>query len=307
MTQKKVVITGGEGFLGKHLVKRFLHRGYEVQVPSHSTFDLRRRADVDEMYRTFRPGIVVHAAAVCGGIQACSARPGQFLYDNLVMGLELMDVAREYYIKKFVQISSVCAYPLNVSIPAKEEELWNGYPEETNAPYGVAKRVLITQAQSYRKQYGLNAISLIPVNMYGPGDEFGMARSHVISSLIRKCIEANKNGTDITVWGTGNASREFLYVEDCAEAVLQATEHYEGSEPINIGTGIETTIKEVVGHVVESTKFSGDVIWDMSKPEGQPRRMFDVSRAEKEFGFKAKVGIREGIAKTVEWYSKETQ
>lgn len=303
MTQKRVVVTGGEGFLGKHLVRKFKDKGYKVSVPIREYFDLRRRDRVDRMYASLRPDIVVHAAAVCGGIQACSANPGKFLYDNLIMGAEMIDAARVYGLEKFVQIGSVCSYPLHVSLPAQEIDLWNGYPEVTNAPYGIAKRVLLEQVQVYRKQYGMNAIGLVPVNMYGPGDSFSPEKSHAISSLILKCIEAKRTGGKLWVWGTGAATREFLYVEDCADAIVLATERYNNSEPVNIGTGIETSISRLVHMIAEATGFTGEIDWDASKPEGQPRRMFDVSKAER-FGFKAKVGLREGIAKTVEWYQR---
>jgi GDP-L-fucose synthase len=255
------------------------------------------------MYRETKPDIVVHAAALCGGIQSCSANPGRFLYDNLTMNTEVLEGAREYGVEKFVAISSVCAYPLNVSMPAREEDIWNGYPEETNAPYGIAKRVLLEQCQAYRKQYGMNCIGLIPVNMYGPRDSFEPVRSHVIPSLIRKCIEAKRDGTELTVWGTGRASREFLYVEDCAEAIVLAAENYDGTLPVNIATGIETSIKEVVSLIADTTAYQGLVKWDRSKPDGQPWRLFDTYRAEK-FGFKAKTSLVEGLRKTIEWYKQ---
>lgn len=296
MTQ--VMVTGGNGFLGRHLVKR-LKENYKVYSPSHRWFDLRDMNRVRALYEDVKPDIVIHAAAMCGGIHACSSSPGSFLYDNLKMGLEVMEGARIYGVKKFVLISSVCAYPLDVKVPAREEDIWNGYPEETNAPYGLAKRILISQAQAYRKQYGLNAISLIPVNMYGPGDKFHPSVSHVIPSLIRKF---SSGGSEVVVWGTGASSREFLYVEDCADAIVSAMELYNKPEPINIGTGVETTIKELVEEVSRATGYCGDIIWDRTKPEGQPRRLFDVSKAEKEFGFKAKVGLRDGIERTVAWF-----
>lgn len=305
MTQKKtVVVTGGNGFLGKHLVKKFKDKGYTVGVPLHETFDLRRREQVRNMYASFLPDIVVHAAAVCGGIQACSANPGKFLYDNLVMGLEMMEGAREYGLEKFVQIGSVCSYPLNVELPAWEGDLWEGYPEITNAPYGIAKRVLIELAQTYRNQYAMDTIGLIPVNMYGPGDSFDPDRSHAIPSLIRKCIEAKNSGEKLWVWGTGVATREYIYVEDCADAIVMATEAYNSSCPVNVGTGVEISTRRLVSTIVEAIGFTGEIVWDATKPEGQPRRWFDVSWAEKSFGFKAKVGLEEGIKNTVEWYKR---
>jgi len=303
LENKRVCVTGGNGFLGSHIVDKLNALGSYVLVPNHAAYDLRRRFDVSAMYRETKPDIVVHAAALCGGIQSCSANPGRFLYDNLTMNTEVLEGAREYGVEKFVAISSVCAYPLNVSMPAREEDIWNGYPEETNAPYGIAKRVLLEQCQAYRKQYGMNCIGLIPVNMYGPRDSFEPVRSHVIPSLIRKCIEAKRDGTELTVWGTGRASREFLYVEDCAEAIVLAAENYDGTLPVNIATGIETSIKEVVSLIADTTAYQGLVKWDRSKPDGQPWRLFDTYRAEK-FGFKAKTSLVEGLRKTIEWYKQ---
>lgn len=302
LTNKRVLITGGNGFLGSHIVDKLYEHGcLSVVAPSHVTYDLRRREEVCEMYRNVAPDIVIHAAAMCGGIQSCSANPARFLYDNLTMGLEVLEGAREYNVEKFVAISSVCAYPLNVALPAKEEDIWNGYPEATNAPYGIAKRVLLEQCKAYRKQYGMNAIGLIPVNMYGPRDSFDPERSHVIPSLIRKCLNAKANERTLAVWGTGSATREFLYVEDCAEAIVLATEKYDGEEPINIATGIETTIKYLVYTIADATDFRGGIVWDTTRPEGQPRRLFDTRRAE-QFGFKATTFLQEGLRKTVEWY-----
>lgn len=299
---KRVLVTGGTGFLGSHIVDKLYDHGcLSVVVPEHSQYDLRRREEVCEMYRNLAPDIVIHAAAMCGGIQSCSANPARFLYDNLTMGLEVLEGAREYKVEKFVAISSVCSYPLDVALPAKEDDLWNGYPEATNAPYGIAKRVLLEQCKAYRSQYGMNAIGLVPVNMYGPRDNFEPVRSHVIASLIRKCIEAKGDGTDLTVWGTGKASREFLYVEDCAEAVVLATEKYNEAEPVNIATGNEIPIENVVAIITSLLAYRGLVKWDISKPEGQPRRLFDTSRAER-FGFKATTPLWQGLNKTIEWY-----
>ncbi len=297
----KVCVTGGEGFLGTHVVRKLQNLGHDVKVPSHHWFDLRDRFRVRSMFEDIKPEVVIHAAALCGGIYSNSQRPAEYLYDNLIMGMHMLDAAKDYGVNKFVEISSVCAYPLDVEIPIKEDSLWYGYPEPTNAPYGLAKRLLVAQAQAYSKQYGLNVISLIPVNMYGPGDKFDLEVSHVIPSLIRKCLE---NREELVVWGTGNASREFLYVEDCAEAIVKAVEKYNRPEPANIGTGQETTIHELVREVIRATGFKGTVLWDTTKPEGQPRRLFDVSRAEREFGFKAKTELREGIEKTVRWYKE---
>jgi GDP-L-fucose synthase len=298
LTSKRVCVTGGSGFLGSHTVDELYEHGCEhVLVPEHKDYDLRRREDVHRMYQKMHPDVVIHAAALCGGIQSCSKNPGKFLYDNLIMNTEVLEGAREYGVEKFVAISSVCAYPLNVSMPAREEDLWSGYPEETNAPYGIAKRVLLEQCQAYRKQYGMNCIGLIPVNMYGPRDCFDPSRSHVIPSFIKKCLEDK----ELTVWGTGKATREFLYVEDCAEAIVLATENYDSPEPANIATGTETSVETLVGLMTDLTEYRGYTKWDTSKPEGQPRRLFDTSRAES-FGFKAKTSLREGLRKTVEWY-----
>lgn len=302
LSTKRVCVTGGTGFLGSHIMDKLHEHGcLDVVVPRHSDYDLRRREEVCAMYCDLAPDIVIHAAASCGGIMACSSNHGRYLYDNLTMGIELIEGAREFAVEKFIALSSVCAYPRDVEIPAKEENLWNGYPEITNSAYGISKRVLLTACQAYRKQYGLNAIGLIPVNLYGPRDTFDPARSHAVAALIWKCMEAQKNGTDLAVWGTGAASREFMYAEDCAEAIVLATENYNGDEPVNIGTGIETTIKELVSLITELTAYQGLVKWDNSKPDGQPRRLFDVSRSE-EFGFKAKTSLREGLKRTIEWY-----
>jgi GDP-L-fucose synthase len=301
LSEKRVCVTGGNGFLGSHIVDTLHRHGcLDVVVPQHSTFDLRRREEVCEMYRHLTPDVVIHAAAMCGGIQSCSSNPGRFLYDNLTMNTEVLEGAREHGVEKFIGISSVCAYPLMVTMPACEGDLWNGYPEETNAPYGIAKRVLLEQCKAYAKQYEMNCVGLVLANMYGPGDSFDPVRSHVISSLIRKCTEDKT----LTVWGTGSASREFLYVEDAAEAIVLATKNYNSVEPVNIGTGVETRIKNLVSTIVKTTGFTGEVLWDATKPEGQPRRLFDVSRAEM-FGFKAKTCLEDGLKKTMEWYKNE--
>ena len=306
LQNKHVLVTGGYGFLGSYIVDKLCEREAEVVSVRHSLFDLRRREEVCEMYRAYRPDVVIHAAAMCGGIQACSANPARYLYDNLTMDLEMLEGAREYGVEKFVAIGSVCAYPLNVKIPAKEEELWNGYPEPTNAPYGIAKRVMMEQCKAYRKQYGMNAIGLIPANLYGPRDSFDPAKSHAIPSLIRKCMDAKRDGTDLSVWGTGKATREFLYVEDCAEAIVLATEHYDGVEPVNIATGDETPISNVVGIIASLMGYQGMVEWDSTKPDGQPRRLFDTSRAEK-FGFKAKMPLWQGLQNTIDWWETQNE
>lgn len=301
---KQVVITGGSGFVGKHLTKRLaLNESYDVVSLNSSQYDLRRRDCVEAMYAELRPDIVVHLAAVCGGIGANQRNPGKFFYDNMIMGLEMLDIAKERGVEKFVQIGTVCAYPKHTSSPFTENNLWNGYPEETNAPYGIAKKALLVQCQAYRQQYGLNAIYLIPVNLYGPEDHFDLENSHVIPALIRKCVEAKQTGAkSITVWGTGSAYREFLYVEDCAEAIALATERYNGLEPVNIGTGSEISMKDLVGVIKEATGFDGQIVWDTTKPDGQPRRRLDTSRAKSEFGFEAHTTLSEGLNKTVAWY-----
>jgi len=302
--KKKVVVTGGSGFVGKHLTKRLAqNEGYDVVSLSSSQYDLRRRDRVEAMFDELRPDIVVHLAAICGGIGANQKNPGKFFYDNLIMGVEMIDVAKEQGVEKFVQVGTVCAYPKFTPSPFTEDNLWNGYPEETNAPYGIAKKALLVQCQAYRQQYGMNAIYLIPVNLYGPGDNFDLESSHVIPALIRKCLEAKyAEAESITVWGTGSAYREFLYVEDCAEAIVLATEKYNGSEPVNIGTGSEISMKNLVHVIKEATDYHGLTIWDASKPDGQPRRRLDTSRALKEFDFEAHTTLLEGLNKTIEWY-----
>jgi GDP-L-fucose synthase len=260
--------------------------------------------DVRKMYDDSRPEIVIHLAARVGGIGYNRDRPGALLYDNLVMGLHVMEMARQSNVEKFVALGTVCAYPKHTPVPFKEDELWNGYPEETNAPYGLAKKMLLAQAQAYRLEYGLNAIYLLPVNLYGPGDNFDLASSHVIPALVRKCVEAvERQWAYIDVWGTGRASREFIYVDDAAEATVLATERYNGAEPVNVGTGCEIRITELVMTIARLTGFQGEVRWDPTKPDGQPRRCLDTSRAEREFGFRAKTGLEEGLTKTIDWYT----
>lgn len=302
----RVCVTGGAGFLGSHVVEKLQNKGYRVYVPRSTDYDLRRRRDVYHMLEHCEPDVVIHLAAVCGGIGANQKRPGTFLYDNAMMGLELIDasVAR---VKKFVQVGTVCAYPKFTPVPFKEDDIWNGYPEETNAPYGLAKKLLLAQCQAYRQQYGLNAIYLVPVNLYGPRDNFDASTSHVIPALIKKCIDAKNSGApSISVWGTGTASREFLYVEDCAEAIVAATELYDGPEPVNIGSGSEILLRDLVDRIKETTGYTGAVVYDASKPDGQPRRRLDVSRAVESFGFKAQTSFSDGLKKTVEWYVKNT-
>lgn len=320
ITNKRICITGGKGFLGSHLVNKFKERGCNnIFSADIDKYDLRKLKDVKRMFDEIRPDIVIHLAAKVGGIGANREHPGEFFYDNLVMGVQLMEYARRNEIEKFVAIGTVCAYPKFTPVPFKEENLWNGYPEETNAPYGLAKKMLLVQAQAYRQEYGFNAIYLLPVNLYGPGDNFDPKSSHVIPALIKKFIDAmggkkevlnkpnklKKPDKPITVWGTGKASREFLYVEDAAEAIVLATEKYDKPEPVNIGAGFEITIKDLVKLIAKLTGFEGAIEWDTSKPDGQPRRCLDTSKAQREFGFKAKTGFEEGLKKTIDWYIKQ--
>ena len=301
---KKIIVTGGTGFLGKHLVKKLIERGVpkeNIFIPHHKEYDLRKEQDIKRMFSDFKTDIVIHLAGRVGGIGFNREKPGELFYDNLMMGVQLMEQGRLNKIEKFVAIGTICAYPKFTPVPFKEKDLWNGYPEETNAPYGLAKKMLLVQSQAYRQQYGFNSIFLLPVNLYGPGDNFDPSSSHVIPALIKKCVDAKEK---ITVWGTGKASREFLYVEDAAEGIILATEKYNKSEPVNLGAGFEITIKDLIGKIARLTEFKGEIEWDHSKPDGQPRRMLDVSKAKKEFGFTAKTNFDEGLKKTIEWYKK---
>ena len=275
----------------------------EIIVPRKADYDLREMVNVRRMYDDARPDIVVHLAAVVGGIGANRERPGEFFYDNLMMGAQLMEEARLRDIEKFVAIGTICAYPKFTPVPFKEEYLWDGYPEETNAPYGLAKKMLLVQSQAYRQQYGFNSIFLLPVNLYGPRDNFDLQTSHVIPALIRKCLEAREQGDDhIVVWGDGSPTREFLYVEDGAEGILLAAERYDESEPVNLGSGHEISIKELVNLIARMTGFEGKIVWDTSKPNGQPRRCLDTTRAQEMFGFEAQTSFEEGLTRTIRWY-----
>jgi GDP-L-fucose synthase len=351
LSKKRIMLTGGAGFLGSFVTEKLKARGCKnifiphepprsqshppstinhqpttsnkqpatsnkqpatsnkqlatnnKQQPNTSYYDLTKAADIEAAFRDSKPDIVIHLAAKVGGIGANRENPGKFFYDNLMMGVQLMEQARLSGVEKFVALGTICAYPKFAPVPFKEDDLWNGYPEETNAPYGLAKKMLLVQSQAYRQQYGFNSIFLLPVNLYGPRDNFNPGSSHVIPALIKKCVEAVKSGADeITVWGTGKATREFLYVEDCAEAILLATEKYHSSEPVNIGAGFEIFIKDLVELIAKLTGFKGKLVWDTSKPDGQPRRMLDTSRAAKEFGFKSSTGFEEGLKKTIKWY-----
>lgn len=307
LATKRLLVTGGAGFLGKFVVKKLEDMGCrEIFVPRSAEYDLVDNEAVKRLYFKSKPHVVIHLAAKVGGIGANRQNPGKFFYDNLMMGIQMMEQGRLFGLDKFIAVGTVCAYPKFTPLPFKEEDLWNGYPEETNAPYGLAKKMLLVQAQAYRQEYGFDAIFLLPVNLYGPGDNFEPASSHVIPALIKKCIDAVENGEDkIVVWGTGEASREFLYVEDAAEGIVLATEKYNKPEPLNIGAGFEIKIKDLVRLIMELAGFNGIVQWDVSKPDGQPRRSLDVSKAEKELGFKAKTNFRDGLYKTIEWYKTQ--
>jgi GDP-L-fucose synthase len=304
LADRRIVVTGGAGFLGSHVVEKLTAAGCRsIFVPRSAQYDLTRMADVVRMYDDARPEIVIHLAVKAGGIGLNRKKPGELFYDNILMGVQVMEQARLHGVEKFVAIGTVCAYPKFAPVPFKEEDLWEGYPEETNAPYGLAKKMLLVQGQAYRQQYGFNATHLLLVNLYGPRDNFDPEASHVIPALIKKCVDAVQTGErEIVVWGTGSASREFLYVEDAAEAIVLATERYNGAEPINIGTGREVTVRELVDAIVRLTGFRGRVVWDPSKPDGQPRRCLDTSKAKREFGFEAKTPLELGLKKTVEWY-----
>lgn len=301
---KKVIVTGGAGFLGKYVVEKLKEIGcVDIFVPKIEEYDLRNLGTIVKMYRVAKANIVIHLAAVVGGIGANRENPGSFFYDNLIMGVQLMEEARKSSIEKFVALGTICAYPKYTPVPFKEKDLWNGYPEETNAPYGLAKKMLLVQSQAYRQQYGFNSIFLLPVNLYGPGDNYDPKSSHVIPALIRKFYEAKVNNLDeVVVWGTGKATREFLYVEDCAEAIVLATERYDKSDPVNVGAGFEISIKDLAERIRQIIGFKGRIVWDTTKPDGQPRRCLDVLKAQKWFGFIAETSFESGLKKTIDWY-----
>ena len=303
LTSKRVVVTGGSGFLGRHVVAAFQSEGCAVSAPRKAEYDLTHEADAARMYADLRPDLVVHLAAVVGGIGANRESPGRFFFENVMLGALVMEQARRARVEKFVGIGTICAYPKLAPIPFREQDLWNGYPEETNAPYGIAKKMLLVQGQAYRQQYGFNAIHLLPVNLYGPHDNFDPQSSHVIPALIRKCFEAVERGAPaVECWGTGNATREFLFVEDCARAIVDATEQYDEAEPVNVGAGFEISIRDLAVLIAELVGFQGDLVFDPTKPDGQPRRSLDVSRARAAFGFKASTDFRQGLSRTIAWY-----
>ncbi len=300
---QRVMVTGGNGFLGKNVVRKLRERGADVHIVDTDNYDLRRLEDIRRALSDSRPHMVIHLAARVGGIGANRTHPAEFFYDNLMMSVPLLHESWVAGVDKFVALGTICCYPKFTPVPFREETLWNGYPEETNAPYGMAKKMLLVQSQAYREQYGFNSIFLMPVNLYGPGDNFDPASSHVIPALIKKCVDAKEAGADqVVVWGDGSPTREFLYVEDAAEAILLAAERYNKSEPVNLGSAFEISIKDLAETIARLTGFEGRIVWDTSQPNGQPRRKLDTGRAEREFGFKAQMTFEEGLRRTVEWY-----
>ena len=306
-TSQKFVVTGGAGFLGRAVVDLLKKKGCEnIFIVRQKQYDLRKQSAIKRLYKNEKPDVVIHLAASVGGIGANRENPGKFLYENLIMGTELLEQSRHYDISKFVTVGTICAYPKFTPVPFKEDDLWEGYPEETNAPYGLAKKILLVQSQAYREQYGLNAIYVLPVNLYGPGDNFDPSSSHVIPALIKKCVDAKNNNEDsIVVWGTGKVTREFLYVDDAARGIVMATQKYNKSDPINIGAGFEISIYDLVILIAKLTGFKGEIVWDADKPDGQPRRCLDTTRAKVEFGFQARTSFEQGLKKTIRWYKQQ--
>ena len=304
LVNKRIVVTGGAGFLGKHLINRLERAGcHNVIVPIHKEYDLTRIDAIERLFNEQEPEVLIHMAAVVGGIGANRENPGRFFYENAIMGIQLIEAARSFGVEKTVVLGTICAYPKFTPVPFHEKALWDGYPEETNAPYGLAKKMMLVQCQAYREQYGMNGIFLLPVNLYGPHDNFDLESSHVIPALIRKCVEAVKGGRkEIVLWGDGSPTREFLYVEDAAEGIYLATVHYDKSEPVNLGSGMEISIGDLATTIGEMTGFTGQIVWDTSKPNGQPRRCLDVTRAEQEFKFRAATPFDVGLRKTIDWY-----
>lgn len=301
---KRVTVTGGAGFLGRFVIEKLkAFDGVEVFVPRSREYNLIEKSDIIRMLNDSQPDLVIHLAAVVGGIGHNQKNPGKFFYDNLMMGVQLIEQSRLHGVKKFVATGTVCAYPKFTPVPFKEDDLWNGYPDETNAPYGLAKKMMLVQSQAYRDQYGFNSIFILPVNLYGPGDNFDLETSHVIPALIRKCVEARRSGAGfIEVWGSGSASREFLYVEDCAEGIVKAAAVYNERDPVNLGNGREIVIKDLVGMIARLTGFEGEIKWQSNKPDGQPRRQLDTRRAFERFGFQAQTSLEQGLRQTIDWY-----
>ena len=308
-SDRSVIVTGGGGFIGSYVVDALGDRGCrDIIVPRSSEYDLRNQNDVVRLYEDHPADMVLHLAACVGGIGANRAHPGSFFYDNLMMGVQLMEYARRFEIPKFVAVGTICAYPKFTPVPFREEDLWSGYPEETNAPYGLAKKMLLVQSEAYRQEYGYNSIYLLPVNLYGPRDNFNLETSHVIPAMIRKCLEARAAGEKVVkLWGDGSPTREFLYAEDAAEGILLAAEHYNESEPVNIGSGHEVSIRELAEEIRTITDYTGEIVWDASQPNGQPRRCLDISRAKDRFGFAAQVTLSDGLRRTTDWYVRASR
>jgi GDP-L-fucose synthase len=304
LSTKRILVTGGAGFLGSYIVERLASEGArEIAAPRRKDYDLTQADAIERLFRDYRPQVVIHAAAVVGGIGANRGNPGLFFYENALMGIQVIEASRRYAVEKTVVLGTICAYPKFTPVPFREEDLWNGYPEETNAPYGIAKKALLVQCQAYREQYGMNAVFLLPVNLYGPRDNFDPRSSHVIPAVIRKCLDAVRQGAEeIVLWGDGSPTREFLYAADAAEGIVLATGRYNGAEPVNLGSGREISIYDLAQKIAELTGFRGRIVWDTSQPNGQPRRSLEVTRAERDLGFRAKTGLDEGLRATIAWY-----